>query len=926
MTDRSAQAPVRGTESLWQRILTDSFEEIYLFDADTLLFIQVSRGALDNLGYSMKEMRRLTAADIKPDLSRAEFEAMIAPLLRGEEDLLVFETRHRRKDGSLYPVEVRLQLAREASPPVFIAIILDRTERQRSEKILQSSERRFRALVDQSPFAIQVFSPDGRTLAVNPAWERLTGARFEDMKNYNVLEDRQLMEKGVMPHLRKAFAGEAVEIPPVSYDTTQTPEVDVPATRFCVRSFVYPIKDNDGQVQEVILMHEDVSEKEQALRDLRRSEASLSEAQRIAHLGSWRLDLRSQELEWSDETFRIFEIDPKRFAASYEAFLDAIHPDDRERVHATYQAALEEKRSYEVEHRLLMADGRIKYVQERCETHFDEDGEPVLSVGTVQDISERKLAEIAAWESEQRFHILSKISPVGIFRTDAEGLCVYVNERWREIAGMDLSQALGEGWVAAIHPEDRQWVFDEWRRSARAQSPFRVECRFKHADGADGSRGRITWVLSQTSAERDDEGNITGYVGTITDITQQKRIEAALAELAAAGSGEAFFQRLVQGLATLFDAQKAFACRFLPEAGDEAENLAITASDGTSGRTRCRLQNSPCGKAIESGEILLANGQIGRRFDTAQCVQGAMTDAESFIGTPLLNSKGEAIGILGIVDNKRLEDCEAFRPILEMFAARATAELERQAAEQAIRNQRDQLEREVWERTAALRASNQELESFAYSVSHDLRAPLRAIDGFSRALLEDYGDCLDETAGGYLQRVRNGTQRMGRLIDDMLQLSRVTRSDFEREDVDLSALADGIIQQLQESSPRPEMEVLVDSGMVVSGDRRLLGVLLDNLLGNAWKYTATRERPRIEFGSMAQDGERIFFVRDNGVGFDMKYVGQIFVAFQRLHSSNEFEGSGVGLATVQRIVNRHGGRVWAEADVGNGAIFYFSLG
>ncbi len=926
--DDSTQTTVFDADSLLQRILTDSFEEIYVFDAATLKFIQVSRGALENLGYSIEEMYSLTAKDLKPDLSEEAFVRLIRPLQTGEKNLLMFEAHHRRRDGSCYPVEVRLQLAGDATPPVFIAFILDQTAYQRTRENLQSSEGRFWDLVGQSPFSIQILSPNGRTLAVNPAWERLTGLSFEALKDYNILQDPQLINKGVMPYIKRGFAGEATEIPPIIYDSTETLAISTPSSCFYVRAFIYPIKNKSGTVQEVILMHEDVSERERTLRNLRESEARLSEAQRIAHLGSWQLDLSSNELQWSDEIFRIFEIDSQQFGASYESFLATIHPDDRERVNAAYLDSLENRLPYEIEHRLQLKDGRLKYVQERCETEFDANGKPLRSIGTVQDISDYKRAEMTARENERRFHILAKISPVGIYRTDAQGLCIYVNERWLEMAGMTEPQVLAEDWMKAIHVDDRERVFQEWSRSVRAQTPFYTECRLQRPDAPDGGKGRVTWVLAQATAEWDSVGSTVGYVGTITDISQHKRIEEALSELAVAGAGAAFFQRLAQGVATLFDARKAFLCRFLPGRPEAAENLAVWTQAGSEskGEGGCRLNDSPCSKAIEQSGVFTIKSHLGEQFGDDCCRLATTTRAESFIGTSLLDGEGHNIGILGIIDDKPLEDSQALRPILEMFAARAAAELERQTAEQAILHQRDQLEREVQQRTTELRTSNQELESFAYSVSHDLRAPLRAIDGFSLALLEDYGERFDETATGYLQRVRAGTQRMGMLIDDMLQLSRVTRGEFACQPVDLSLLANDIIRQLQESSPEREVLVSVEPDCVVEGDHRLLGVLLDNLLGNAWKYTSKKDHSRIELGCIRQDDGQVFFVRDNGVGFNMKYLDKVFAAFQRLHSDSEFEGSGIGLATVQRIVNRHGGRVWAEAEEGKGATFYFTLG
>ncbi len=221
---------------------------------------------------------------------------------------------------------------------------------------------------------------------------------------------------------------------------------------------------------------------------------------------------------------------------------------------------------------------------------------------------------------------------------------------------------------------------------------------------------------------------------------------------------------------------------------------------------------------------------------------------------------------------------------------------------------------------------NKELETFAYSVSHDLRAPLRGIDGFSQALLEDYGDKLDEQGREYLGRVRAATQRMGHLIDDMLILSRVTRSEMRRETVDLTALAGVVMAELQKTQPERQMQFVVAEGLTVNGDAVLLRAVLDNLLGNAWKFTAKQTTARIELGVTLHEGERAYYVRDDGVGFDMTYVGKLFSPFQRLHSASEFAGTGVGLATVQRIVYRHGGKVWAEGAVGRGATFYFTLG
>ena len=246
--------------------------------------------------------------------------------------------------------------------------------------------------------------------------------------------------------------------------------------------------------------------------------------------------------------------------------------------------------------------------------------------------------------------------------------------------------------------------------------------------------------------------------------------------------------------------------------------------------------------------------------------------------------------------------------------------------EENDRRMKADLEQRVTERTVALQAANQELEAFSYSVSHDLRAPLRAIDGFSQALLEDYLGQLDDQGKNYLNRVRAATQRMGHLIDDMLVLSQITRVEMRREAVDLSALAADVLAELQKSEPERKVDWRIESGLIAEGDAQLLRVALVNLLGNAWKFTGKTANAKIEFGVIPNaDGTTDFFVRDNGVGFDMAYASKLFGAFQRLHTLAEFPGTGIGLATVQRIIHRHGGQVHGEGVLGQGATFHFTL-
>jgi signal transduction histidine kinase len=267
-----------------------------------------------------------------------------------------------------------------------------------------------------------------------------------------------------------------------------------------------------------------------------------------------------------------------------------------------------------------------------------------------------------------------------------------------------------------------------------------------------------------------------------------------------------------------------------------------------------------------------------------------------------------------------------FAPVVPaILRAKVAVFVELYRAQQELRRYRSRLETLVEERTTALTAINRELEAFSYSVSHDLRAPLLAFDGLSQALLDDYGDRLDTRAQDYLKRMRRASQTMTSVFDGLQTLFRLSSGEVHREQLDITELARAIAEEIRANHPDQIVEIEIASGMTASGDKRLVQILLSNLLSNAWKFTSPATSPKVAVGTEKVDGEARVFVRDNGVGFDMIYAHRLFGAFQRLHSQSEFPGAGIGLATARRIVNRHGGRIWAEGAVGEGATFYFVL-
>ena len=298
---------------------------------------------------------------------------------------------------------------------------------------------------------------------------------------------------------------------------------------------------------------------------------------------------------------------------------------------------------------------------------------------------------------------------------------------------------------------------------------------------------------------------------------------------------------------------------------------------------------------------------------------------KSQMSWPMLDESGNLLGVINIAGNTPKHIEENAKTYFETLANIFARVLEKHMAEKEVRRLNEHLTQIVDERTSELAAANRELEAFAYTVSHDLRAPLRTMEGFSQAVQEDYADSLDETGKDFLQRIRAAAIQMETLIDDILTLSKVTRADINRQEVDFTKMVEEVTIELQTGEPEREVDMVIANCITTRGDPRLMRSVLINLLGNAWKFTRLNDDAKIEFGCVEKDEEIVYFVRDNGAGFDQKFADKLFKPFQRLHRTDEFEGTGIGLATVDRVIRKHGGRIWAEGIVGEGSTFYFTL-
>jgi PAS domain S-box-containing protein len=607
----------------------------------------------------------------------------------------------------------------------------------------------------------------------------------------------------------------------------------------------------------------------------------------------YRLNLQTDRYEYFSPSCReVYSFSPEEMIAmSPEESLNHVHPEDYQRVKTELKKSFE-RESSQIDLRWRTKSGEYRWLSTNLKIIRDAAGRPLYRDGTVRDVTARKQAEEALQDSQRDLERAQAVAHIGSWRLDIKRNELAWSDETYRIFGIPQGQSMTyETFISSVHPKDREFVDNAWKAAMRGEH-YDIEHRIIAGK-------EVKWVREQAELEFDQSGKLVGGFGTVRDITERKKAEEELKKLTVELKEERDLLNLIKEntntnlayLDTDFNLVRANSA-FVHTFGHSEEEFV--------GKN---ILNLLPGKEYQA--------MFKKTKDTGETVE--------FKAQPLKFKDQPERGItywdLTLIPVK--DDLDHVQGL--EFSLVDVTEIKR--AEEEIRALNESLKQQA----ADLTASNKELEAFSYSVSHDLRAPLRNIDGFSQALLEDYSSKLDEKGKDFLKRVRSATQRMGGLIDDLLQLSLTMRKEMQRKEVDLSQLAHSIIKELKEAEPERQVEVAIKEKALVSGDARLLREMLVNLLGNAWKFTSQRSLAKIEFGLIEKNGEKLFFVKDNGAGFDMRYADKLFIPFQRLHSLSEFSGNGIGLAIVRRIIERHGGSVWAEGEVEKGATFYFKL-
>jgi PAS domain S-box-containing protein len=693
-------------------------------------------------------------------------------------------------------------------PQFLQGAMFDITEHKQALTDLQESETFNRLLLDSTGEGIYGVNLNGLCTFINPAALRMLAIQKEDEvlgKNIHKLIHHTRPDGTPYPanecRVYQAYRrGEGIHVD--DEVLWKTDGISFPAEYQS-----YPLH-HEGKPVGAVVTFTDISERKRTEKALLDSQAQLADAQRIAHIGNWSWNLRTNELTGSEETFRIFGIEPPPENLTFETLLEYVHPEDRQALQQSIELTLNRFASFDIVYRIVRPNGIERIIHSQGDVSINDASEPLWLVGTVQDVTGTKHAEEAQRRYAERLRILNEIHRA-----------IRVARSPEAIAAVTLKH------VSQLIPTIRSSV--------------------------------ITFDFADNSA----------------------------LVLAAEGTG-----------LDNYGPETRLPMRFF----------------------EVQLETLRQGRTLEINDTLdspLVSGAL-RPF-----IQQGL---RSVVNVPLWVQE-ELIGSLNLTrDEPGAFEPEHLRIAREIADSLAIA-IQQSRLHQQIKRHAEELEAKVVERTAALVTANKELESFSYSVSHDLRAPLRSIDGFSLALFEDYEEQLGEEGKHYIDRIRTATQHMAQLIDDLLALARVTRVEMQHEPVNLTGIARETAAALHRSDKERKVEFVIQDGLQTEGDPVLLRVVVENLVGNAWKFTSHHETARIEFGGREQDNECVYFVIDDGAGFDDAYADKLFKPFQRLHTPQEFEGTGIGLATVKRIIERHDGRIWVEGEVEKGARVYFAF-
>lgn len=763
----------------------------------------------------------------------------------------------------------------------------DISERKAAEGLLKREKEWSERIVNNAPNIIVGLGERSKIIVFNHYAERLTGYKAEEVI------DREWVEIFIPAELRETIYrvwDDIVENKLVDHHFEN--EIITKSGEKRLIDWSNTILTEDEEFRMVLSLGTDITARRQAEGALKESEALLKATGNIARVGGWELDATTGKVSWTEETYRIHEV-PLDYGPPLQEAISFFHPEDRGTLANAIECALKKGEPYDLELRFITGKGKELWTRTVCKPQI-VDGKVVTLKGIFHDITERKKAEEALKSKLALLQIAGETARFGGWSVDLrQNICTWSDEV-ADIHEMPHGYApkLEEG-ISFYSPEWRAKITQVFTDCAEKGIPYDEEMEIITRTG------KRIWVRAIGRAVKDDRGDIVHVEGSFQDISEQKKVLESLKK------SETFIKAVLDNLpigvaVNSIDPEVKFSYM-----NDEFPKIYRTT------RERLAGPDSFWDAVYEGAEF---RAELRQRV-LDDCASG---DPRKMRWTEVpITRRGEETTYI-TAQNIPI-------PNQSLMISMVVDITERKRTEEEIRRLNLELEDRVAERTAQLEASNRELEAFSYSVSHDLRAPLRAIDGFSKFLVEDYADKLDNDGKRFIAVIRKNASKMDQLILDLLDLSRVSRSDINLIPVDMQAIVQSMYQEMASKDQKIAFETTIDKMPPVLCDISLIKQVWQNLIGNALKYSAKSANKKIGIGAYEANNEVVFFVRDHGAGFNEKYRHKLYGVFQRLHREDEFPGTGVGLAIVKRIVQRHGGKVWAEGKVDEGATFYFSL-
>jgi len=778
------------------------------------------------------------------------------------------------------------------------------TELHRAEEAKRLALERFQKVFDHSPDSISITRlRDNEVIAVNDAWVRLNGIAREQVVGRSGAGTGQWL-----PGDRAAVMAQFASEGKVVNRLTTFRRSDGSQRRSVIS--VTPI-DVDGEPC-ALFIGRDVTEQQRAEEELRTSRRLLESVVDAIPMSIFAKDLDSNYIMLNQRMADFFGL-PKEELLHRNTLRLPVAIGTRTKSIEDDEWVFRNQRTLDQPDVLLgRPDGeQVPYHSTKIPL-FDEAGKLMGLLGINRDIAAEKRAQEALRDSEHRYRSLFQaamdcilvISPAGEVIDVNEFGCRTLGYTRDELIGGTFARILDETKLSRMLPRPAGVTTE--RRMLRAEQEVRAK---------DGSVRAVEFTAGPLP-----DGNILVVARDVTERRRNDKLLENIAKGVSSQTGAEFFRTLVLALCRELPADTVYIGETVAN-GERLRTIACCSDGALAENFEYSLAGSPCSMTIEKRGTVMYPESVAAQFPAEEAL--ARNRAAGYAGTALFDASGKAIGVLVALTRKPIERREFFVSMLEIFAARAAAEIERARSDATVRELNISLERRVRERTAELEAANRDLDSFGYSVSHDLRSPLGALNGFAHLLRTREADRLSADGAHLLRQVEANATRMTSLVEGLLEFSRLGRKPITRIPVPMAALVSEVVDELKAENGNRRVEFQVGTVAEAYGDPMLLRQVWRNLIGNAVKYSRGSDPAVIEVGSDAANGE--YFVRDNGAGFDMQYASRLFGVFERLHSESEFEGTGIGLAIVQRVVNRHGGKVRAEGRPGHGATFRFTL-